>query len=162
MIGDSQWIGRGATKGLYVELTDWLPLATDMSKIHPRAARYLCEYPPDSGRFFAAPCETDAIGFVYRKDWFEDDREKAAFKQKYGRALTTPNTWADFQDIAQFFYRPESKKYGCALLTGRGYDSLTMGFQMFMWGFGGSWGDAKTFQIDGHVTNPRWPPGWNS
>src|SRR5260221_7170963 len=23
VIGDSQWIGRGATKGLYVDLTDW-------------------------------------------------------------------------------------------------------------------------------------------
>src|SRR5690606_7452669 len=25
VIGDSQWIGRGATRGLYVDLTDWLP-----------------------------------------------------------------------------------------------------------------------------------------
>ena len=27
VVGDSQWIGRGATKGLYLELTDWLPEA---------------------------------------------------------------------------------------------------------------------------------------
>ena len=40
VIGDSQWIGRGATKGLYLELTDWLPGAVDMQTIHPRAARY--------------------------------------------------------------------------------------------------------------------------
>ena len=57
VIGDSQWIGRGATKGLYLELTDWLPSAVDIETIHPRAARYLCEYPPGSGKFFAAPCE---------------------------------------------------------------------------------------------------------
>ena len=25
VIGDSQWIGRGASKGLYEELTEWLP-----------------------------------------------------------------------------------------------------------------------------------------
>ncbi|MCZ6633710.1 MAG: extracellular solute-binding protein, partial [bacterium] len=31
VIGDSQWIGRGATKGLYVDLTDWLPTAVDMT-----------------------------------------------------------------------------------------------------------------------------------
>lgn len=155
VIGDSQWIGRGATRGLYVELTDWLPTATDMGKIHPRAAKYLCEYPPDSGRFYAAPCETDAVGFVYRKDWFESEQEKSAFKQKYGRELTPPNTWAEFKDIAEFFYRPDKKQYGCALLTGRGYDSLTMGFQMFMWGFGGSWGDNKTFQVNGHVNKPE-------
>ena len=75
VIGDSQWIGRGATKGLYLELTDWLPSAVEIKTIHPRAARYLCEYPPGSGKFFAAPCETGAIGFVYRKDWFEDEAE---------------------------------------------------------------------------------------
>ena len=68
VVGDSQWIGRGATKGLYLELTDWLPEALDLSAIHPRAARYLCEYPPGSSRFFAAPCQTDAIGFVYREE----------------------------------------------------------------------------------------------
>ena len=67
VVGDSQWIGRGATKGLYLELTDWLPEAVDVGAIHPLAARYLCEYPPGSSRFFAAPCQTDAIGFVYRK-----------------------------------------------------------------------------------------------
>lgn len=155
VIGDSQWIGRGATRGLYLDLTDWLPTATDMSKIHPRAARYLCEYPPQSGKFFAAPCETDAIGFVYRKDWFDNESERATFKQQYGRELAPPNTWAEFKDIAAFFNRPDKKQYGCALLTGRGYDSLTMGFQMFLWGFGGSWGDPNTFETLNHVNKPE-------
>ena len=155
VIGDSQWIGRGATRGLYLDLTDWLPTATDMSKIHPRAARYLCEYPPDSGKFYAAPCETDAVGFVYRKDWFENEQEKMAFKEKYGRDLASPNTWTEFKDIAEFFNRPDNKQYGCAFLTGRGYDSLTMGFQMFLWGFGGSWGDPNTFQTENHINKPE-------
>ena len=155
VIGDSQWIGRGATRGLYLDLTDWLPSATDMSKIHPRAARYLCEYPPDSGKFYAAPCETDAVGFVYRKDWFEDPIEKAAFQKKYGRALTIPQTWVEFRDVAEFFHRPGKKQYGCALLTGRGYDSLTMGFQMFMWGSGGSWGEFGKFKVDGNINKPE-------
>jgi len=90
VIGDSQWIGRGARKGLYVDLTDWLPGAVDLDTVHPRAARYLCEYPPGSGKFFAAPCETDAIGFVYRKDWFKYPAEQAAFSKRFGRALSAP------------------------------------------------------------------------
>ena len=151
VVGDSQWIGRGATQGLYLELTDWLPKATDMTKVHPRAKRYLCEYPAGSGKYFAAPCETDAVGFSYRKDWFEDEAEKAAFKTKYGRDLAVPNTWAEFKDIAEFFTRPDDKRYGCSLLTGRGYDSLTMGFQQIMWAFGGSWGDESTFKVKGSV-----------
>ena len=154
VVGDSQWIGRGATRGLYLELTDWLPQAVDISTIHPRAARYLCEYPAGSGKFFAAPCETDAMGFVYRKDWFEDAAEKAAFKEKYGRELTTPDTWDEFRDIAEFFQRPEEKRYGCSILAGRGYDGITMGFQPFLWSWGASWGDAQTYQVQGHVNSP--------
>ena len=153
VIGDSQWIGRGATKGLYLELTDWLPGAVDMQTIHPRAARYLCEYPPGSSKFFAAPCETDAIGFVYRKDWFEDPDEKAAFKTKYGRELMVPETWEEFRDIAEFFQRPAQTRYGCSLLTGRGYDSIVMGFQPFLWAWGGAWGDPETFKVQGHLNS---------
>ena len=55
VVGDSQWIGRGATKGLYLELTDWLTEAVEVGAIHPRAARYLCEYPPGSSRFLPRP-----------------------------------------------------------------------------------------------------------
>ena len=153
VIGDSQWIGRGATKGLYLELTDWLPSAVDIETIHPRAARYLCEYPPGSGKFFAAPCETDAIGFVYRKDWFENEGERAAFKTRYGRELQPPDTWQEFRDVAEFFHRPEQKRYGMSLLTGRGYDSIVMGFQPFLWAWGGDWGDAETFEVQGHLNS---------
>ena len=155
VVGDSQWIGRGATKGLYLELTDWLPQAVDIGTIHPRAARYLCEYPSGSGKYFAAPCETDALGFMYRRDWFEDPQEKADFKAKHGRELVPPETWEEFRDIAEFFNRPEQKRYGCSLLSGRGYDSLVMGFQQFLWAWGGSWGDEKTFQVQGLLDSPE-------
>jgi len=153
VIGDSQWIGRGATKGLYLDLTDWLPEAVDISTIHPRAARYLCEYPAGSGRFFAAPCETDAIGFVYRRDWFEDPAEQEAFRTRYGRELLVPDSWEEFRDIAEFFHRPAEKRYGCSLLTGRGYDSIVMGFQPFLWAWGGAWGDPQSFAVQGFLNS---------
>ncbi len=150
-----QWIGRGATKGLYLELTDWIGEAVDMDTIHPLAVRYLCEYPPGSGRYYAAPCETDAVGFAYRRDWFEDPAERAAFRERYGRELAVPETWEEFREVAEFFTRPDQKRYGCALLTGRGYDSLTMGFQHFLWDWGARWGDRETFRVQGHVNSPR-------
>jgi multiple sugar transport system substrate-binding protein len=153
VIGDSQWIGRGATRNLYVDLTDWLPEAVDLKTIHPQVIRYLCEYPAGSGKYYAAPCETDAVGFVYRRDWFEDPKERAAFRARYKRELAPPETWQEFREVAEFFTRQQDKRYGCTLLTGRGYDSLAMGFQMLMWSFGGSWGDEKTFQVQGHVNS---------
>ena len=161
VVGDSQWIGRGATKGLYLELTDWLPEAVDMGAIHPRAARYLCEYPPGSSRFFAAPCQTDAIGFVYRRDWFTDPAEQEVFSARYGRPLAAPDTWEEFRDVAEFFHRPEQKRYGCSLLTGRGYDSIVMGFQPFLWAWGGAWGDPQSYKVQGHLNTEGPWPGWS-
>ena len=151
VVGDSQWIGNGAVNGLYVELTDWLKKTVDVKTIHARAARYLCEYPPGSGRYYAAPCETDACGFAYRKDWFEDPDEKKAFKSKYGRELTVPDTWDEFVQVAEFFTRPEDGRYGSVVITGRGYDGLVMGFEQVLYAFGGSWGNEQTHQIKGHL-----------
>lgn len=153
VVGDSQWIGRGVQKKWYVELTDWIHTAIDMNTVHPRAARYLCEYPPGSGRFYAAPCETDAMGIAYRRDWFEDPNEKEEFRKRYGRELAPPQTWDQLRDIAEFFHRKEQKRYGFALLTGRGYDALTMGFEQILFAFGGSWGDEKTYKVDGYINN---------
>lgn len=146
VVGDSQWIGRGASRNLYLDLTEWLPTAIDIDTIHPRAARYLCEYPAGSARFYAAPCETDAIGMIYRKDWFEDPKERSAFEDRFGRPLNPPETWAEFREVASHFYRPDQKRYGCALPTGRGYDSLTMGFQMILWAFGANWEEDQRVQ----------------
>jgi multiple sugar transport system substrate-binding protein len=155
VIGDSQWIGRGASKGLYVELSDWLPTVTDMTQIHPRAARYLCEYPEGSNRWYAAPCETDAVGLAYRKDWFLDPAEKSAFQAKYGRALSVPATWEEFRDVAQFFQRPEQKRYGCVFTTGRAYDALTMGLQNLLWAFGGAWHEQGSHRVVGFLDTPQ-------
>jgi multiple sugar transport system substrate-binding protein len=154
VIGDSQWIGRGASKGLYLELTDWLPTVVDLKSIHPRAARYLCEYPEKSGKWFAAPCETDAVGLAYRKDWFDDPKEKEAFQAKFGRALAVPQTWEEFAEVAEFFQRPADKRYGCSLPSDRSYDGLTMGIQNLLWAFGGRWHAEGSNKVKGELDTP--------
>lgn len=154
LIGDSQWIGRGATKGLYLELTDWLPTVVDLASIHPRAAKYLCEYPEGSGKWYAAPCETDAVGLAYRKDWLEDPAERAAFQEKHGRELAVPQTWEEFAQVAEFFQRPEQKRFGCALPSDRSYDGLTMGVQNVLWSFGGKWHEEGSNRVVGHLDTP--------
>lgn len=141
VIGDSQWLGRGATKGLYVDLTKWLPKAVALKSIHPKVLSYICAYPAGSKTYFAAPCESDAIGLAYRKDWFADKAEQKAYKKfSKGKTLKAPDTWSDYKSVAKFFTRPDQKKYGHAIITGREYDALTMGFQQVMWAYGGGWG----------------------
>jgi len=149
VVGDSQWLGRGATKGLYLDLTSWLPSAADVKALHPLALKYLAEYPTGSGHYYAAPAETDAMGWAYRKDWFDDPSEKAAFKKKYKRELGVPETWDDLKDVAEFFTRSDKKRYGNVLVTGRGYDDIVMGFEQVLYAFGGAWGDPKTMKVQG-------------
>ena len=87
------------------------------------------------------------MGWAYRKDWFDDPAEKAAFKKKYKRELAVPETWDDLKSIAEFFTRPDKKRYGNVLVTGRGYDDIVMGFEQVLYAFGGGWGDPKTLKV---------------
>ncbi len=132
------------------------------------------EYPGGSGKYWAIPLEGDATGWAYRKDWFEDPKEKAAFKAKYGYDLAVPKTWAQLRDIAQFFHRPDQKRYGIAIYTDNGYDALVMGYENVLFGYGAEWGNYSTYKVQGHVNSKEaidalklykelygyTPPGW--
>jgi multiple sugar transport system substrate-binding protein len=119
--------------------------------ISPMALKYLGEYPKGSGKYYAVPAEGDCNGFAYRKDLFEDPQEKEAFKAKYKYDLDIPKTYDQLRDIAEFFTRPKADPplYGIAMWLGKDYDSITMGFQQVMWCFGGSYGDEKTYKVEG-------------
>jgi multiple sugar transport system substrate-binding protein len=156
IVGDSQWLGRGSDNGHYLELTDWIASGKiDLASFYAPAVEGYSEYPKGSKRYWAVPCEADACGFCYRKDLFEDPKEKAAFKAKYGRELGVPKTWQELYEVAEFFHRPDKNQYGVALFLGKAYDSVTMGFQQVMWSYGGSYGDPATFQVEGLLNGPE-------
>jgi multiple sugar transport system substrate-binding protein len=72
----------------------------------------------------------DALGWVYRKDWFEKPELQAEFKEKYGRDLAPPKTWTELKEVAEFFQGREidgKKVYGAAIFTERGSEGITMG-----------------------------------
>jgi multiple sugar transport system substrate-binding protein len=157
VVGDSQWLGAGATEGHYVELTD-LVKKLDLTKVMtPASMTYYSEYPKGSGRYWAVPLEADAIGWAYRKDWIEDPAEMKAFKQKYGYDLATPKTWMQLRDIAEFFYRPHANppRYGVAIYTEQHSDGMIMGFMSALFSYGGELGDYATCRVDGIVNSPQ-------
>ena len=117
IVGDSQWLGAGATQGHYVDLTGWFVKNGVDKSMAPATVVGYAEYPKGSKKYWAVPVEGDACGWSYRKDWFEDPKEMAAFKAKYGYALGVPQTWAQLRDIAEFFHRPDQGRYGAAIYT---------------------------------------------
>lgn len=67
VIGDSQWLGRGARGGHYIELTKWVQQhGVDKSMI-PAAMTGYSEFPKGSGHYWAIPVEGDATGFLTEK-----------------------------------------------------------------------------------------------
>ena len=92
VVGDSQWLGAGSTGGHYVELTDFFKKHKVAETMAPATVKGYAEYPGNSGKYWAIPLEGDATGMAYRKDWFEDPKEMAAFKAKYKYDLAVPKT----------------------------------------------------------------------
>ena len=83
IVGDSQWLGAASEAGHYVDLTEFFNTNKLGEIMAPATVKYYAEYPGNSGKYWAVPAEGDAVGWSYRKDWFEDPAEMEAFKAKY-------------------------------------------------------------------------------
>jgi multiple sugar transport system substrate-binding protein len=154
VVGDSQWLGQGATQGHYVNMTDFLVGEGIAETVTPATLTYYGEYPPGSGEYWGYPTEGDADGWAYRRDLFEDPEEMAAFEAEYGYPLAPPETYAQLMDIAQFFTRPDDGLYGVAIYTQADYDALTMGFENVMFSWGADWYD-ESFNVQGVINSPE-------
>jgi len=158
LIGDSQWLGGSATYGHYIKLNDFF----DKSKISmddflPATVYAYSTWPKGTPNYWALPAMGDALGWVYRKDWFARPEIKAAFKEKYGRDIGVPKTWDELQQVAEFFQGREidgKKVYGAAIYTERGSEGITMGVTaaMYSWGFQYQNPD-KPYDMEGYVNS---------
>ncbi len=176
VVGDSQWLGAASEGGHYVELTDFVKENDILEKMAPATVKYYSEYPGNSGKYWSIPTEGDAVGWAYRKDWFEDPKEKEAFKAKYGYDLAVPKTFKELTDIAEFFNRPDENRYGIAIYTQNQYDGLAMGVENALFSYGAELGDYSTYKVDGIVNSDKavaalenyrklfgfTPPGWTN
>ncbi|WP_374630393.1 ABC transporter substrate-binding protein [Pannonibacter indicus] len=69
---------------------------------------------PD-GKLYQLPDQQFANLYWFRYDWFNDEKNKADFKEKYGYELGVPVNWSAYEDIAEFFTGREidgKKVYG--------------------------------------------------
>jgi multiple sugar transport system substrate-binding protein len=100
---------------------------------------------------YGLPLQANALTLAYRKDLFDSADEKAKFQQQTGKALAVPETWDDFQAVAQFFSRPDQRLYGSTLMAGNG-DWATDDFKTLLACFGG----------DGHLISDKFELAFNT
>ena len=75
------------------------------------------------GKTYALPIDGDVLMLMYRKDLFNNPEEKAAYKAKYGKELTPPETWDDWLRIGKFFTRKKGEKLAGKVLKRNFYGS---------------------------------------
>jgi multiple sugar transport system substrate-binding protein len=124
-----------------------------LDELEPAALKWYCEYPKGASRYYAVPCEADAMAWAYRKDLFEDPGHRAGFA-KYLEAnkaqpfpLAPPKTWDQLRWIARYFKQAVPGMAGLVMPTSRKYDIATMSFEPVMWSFGGDFGDYLTNRV---------------
>jgi multiple sugar transport system substrate-binding protein len=159
MIGDSQWIGGGATYGHYVKLNDFFDAnGISMDDFLPATVYSYSTWPKGTPNYWALPAMGDALGWIYRKDWFSRPEIRDAFKAEYGRELGVPKNWDELMDIAKFFQGREidgKTVYGVAIYTERGSEGITMGVTSALYSWGFQYEDPKNpYHMEGFVNSP--------
>lgn len=98
------------------------------------------------GELYGVPSNSCIDMLAYRKDLFENEEERAAFKEEYGYELTVPEDWDTYRDVAEFFTREKGETlageklktnfYGVSM-CGKRHDATTCEWLNYAWSFGG-------------------------
>ena len=139
-------------------VTDWLFEAWTsgaLEDLHP----YIAQNPPDGfpdgwsaslrgmqqfGSSIAGlPFHDGPECLIYRKDLFNKSTEQQRYLEQFGKPLAVPQTWGDFKNIAQFFYRPDDNLYGTVFAGLPDGHNTVFDFCLQLWTRGGDLTDSK-------------------
>ena len=158
VIGDSLDIGHGAENGHYVKLNEFFDKnGIKMSDFVEASVTGYSEWPKHTPNYYALPAMGDAVGWVYRRDWFARPDLQVEFKKKHGRVLAPPKTWIELKEIAEFFQGriiDGKTVYGAAIYTERSSEGITMGVTSALYAWGFQYEDPKKpYRMDGFVNS---------
>jgi len=132
----TDWVTELVRGDYLVPLDDYIKddPPEDWPNAFPKA---LLKFQTVNGKLYGLPFHDGPVMLYYRKDLFEDSKEKADFKAQYGYELEPPNTWDKFLDISKFFNRPEENLSGTCIAAKQGGQQLAYDFFLMLWSFGG-------------------------
>ncbi|UUZ84645.1 sugar ABC transporter substrate-binding protein [Paenibacillus sp. P26] len=84
------------------------------------------------GKILGMPVWTNSKILLYRTDLFNDPKEQADFKAKYGYDLKPPANWQQYRDVAKFFTR-DTNSDGVTDLYGTGVLGMNNGDSVASW-----------------------------
>lgn len=138
--------------------TDWITEAHHLNYLEDLSA-YIKNNPPENypsgwsnslldlqvfdNKTFGLPFHDGPECLIFRKDLFEDDKEKQAFLEQYGRELKPPTTWYEYIEVAHFFNRPEKNLWGSAFAMFPDGHNTVFDFCLQLWSHGGTLVDKK-------------------
>lgn len=82
-----------------------------------------CSYTPSlydlgdffNGKFYGYQTDGDIYMMFFKKSALQNTQAQKRFEDYHGRPLTTPKTWAEIDDIMEFFHDPDNNQYGGCL-----------------------------------------------
>jgi multiple sugar transport system substrate-binding protein len=91
---------------------------------------------------WSLPIQSNVLTVSYRKDLFNDAKNKEEFKKQFNRELAIPVTLDEYRDVAKFFTRDTNNDgkidmYGTTLM-GKKHEANFVDFKSFLSVFGGS------------------------
>lgn len=105
-VNDSDLIGTHWRYNQVRNLTDWMAgEGKDVTSPTLDIADFIgtsFTTAPDK-KLYQLPDQQFANLYWFRYDWFNDEKNKADFKAKYGYDLGVPVNWSAYEDIAEFF-----------------------------------------------------------
>ena len=190
-VSDSQWLGANIEGGYYMKINDFIDADPELQAVfkdlHPALVAAYSTYPHITAQelekvgfphpeadYYGFPQMPDVLITYYRTDLFCHEGERAAFQEKYGKALPcSPEEmndvdWDLVANMGEFFQRSAGETlagetldddfYGIAYQAGKGYDFSSMEINGFVWQHGGNiWDEtmAPDGQAEGVVNSPE-------
>ncbi len=112
-----------AESGLIYDLTPWVQkynpeIDNGPSPVPYPLSAHGCLY---KGKVYGLISDGDQWTLFMRADRLNDPAEKEVFKRKYGRELAPPETWAEYDQLVEFFNRPNEGMFGSLEFRSRFY-----------------------------------------
>jgi multiple sugar transport system substrate-binding protein len=138
---NTDWIAEAVEGGALADLAP--PMQSAPVADYPQGwAPALTRLQQFGSSIYGLPYHDGPECLIYRRDLFDNSAEQRAFAARYGYALGVPQTWAQFEDMAHFFNRPDDL-YGTVFAAYPDGHNTVYDFCLQLWSRGGELADAS-------------------